>query len=316
MKKLLTSLSIIAAVAVVVVGATGAFFSDTETSNGNTFTAGKLDLKIDSTCHYNGFVCGDNDTNYGEGNHWLDETGTKGDGEVPTPYVSLGKPCECTWDAKDLKGDTFFDYQDIKPGDWGENTISIHVDNNDAYGRVVLTAVENRENLCTGPEKGAEEENNLSGQATCSGRWCGELAQNMYGFVWVDNGDGNDDNTIGDNIYQDGEEIVSSCKNPIDGSNGVPFYCQVLSDEDAGHACDLASKDPQGDLPYGDTVVMPIAPDAVFLEGGVDNYLGVAWYVPTSVGNEVQSDSIKADISFEIVQARHNDGGNPFDVLP
>ncbi len=32
----------------VVAGATRAYFSDTETSNGNTFTAGTLDLKVDS----------------------------------------------------------------------------------------------------------------------------------------------------------------------------------------------------------------------------------------------------------------------------
>jgi predicted ribosomally synthesized peptide with SipW-like signal peptide len=38
-------------------GATGAFFSDTETSTGNTFAAGSLDLRVDSEAHYNGSVC-------------------------------------------------------------------------------------------------------------------------------------------------------------------------------------------------------------------------------------------------------------------
>ena len=57
MKKLITSMSIIAAVAVVVVGATGAFFNDTEVSEGNTFTAGAIDLLIDSEAHYDGMVC-------------------------------------------------------------------------------------------------------------------------------------------------------------------------------------------------------------------------------------------------------------------
>ena len=46
-KKILISLSVIAVVAVVAVVATVALFSDTETSNGNTFAAGTLDLKID-----------------------------------------------------------------------------------------------------------------------------------------------------------------------------------------------------------------------------------------------------------------------------
>ena len=57
MKKILLSLAIIAVVGAVAVGVTGAFFSDTETSTGNTFTAGAIDLKVDSEQHYNGNVC-------------------------------------------------------------------------------------------------------------------------------------------------------------------------------------------------------------------------------------------------------------------
>ena len=45
MKKILLSLSIITAVAAIVIGGTFAYFSDVETSNGNVFTAGTLDLK-------------------------------------------------------------------------------------------------------------------------------------------------------------------------------------------------------------------------------------------------------------------------------
>src|SRR5688572_21468959 len=41
----LRSVSIVASLALVA-GATFAFFSDTETSSGNTFTAGQLDLKV------------------------------------------------------------------------------------------------------------------------------------------------------------------------------------------------------------------------------------------------------------------------------
>ncbi len=46
MKKILISLSVIAAVAAIAVGGTIAYFSDTETSSGNTFTAGTLDLTL------------------------------------------------------------------------------------------------------------------------------------------------------------------------------------------------------------------------------------------------------------------------------
>lgn len=48
MKKILVSLLTVLAMAGIVVGATRAYFSDTETSSGNTFTSGILDLNLDS----------------------------------------------------------------------------------------------------------------------------------------------------------------------------------------------------------------------------------------------------------------------------
>ena len=47
-KRILIGLSVIAAVAAIVVGATTAYFSDVETSSGNTFTAGTMDLKLNN----------------------------------------------------------------------------------------------------------------------------------------------------------------------------------------------------------------------------------------------------------------------------
>lgn len=47
MNKILLSLVTISLVSVVAVGATRAYFSDTETSTGNSFTAGTLDLNLD-----------------------------------------------------------------------------------------------------------------------------------------------------------------------------------------------------------------------------------------------------------------------------
>ena len=58
MKKILLSLGTIAIVGALVAGATGAFFNDTETSTGNVFTAGSIDLKVDQTrATYNGEEC-------------------------------------------------------------------------------------------------------------------------------------------------------------------------------------------------------------------------------------------------------------------
>ncbi len=58
MNRLFTGIATIALVGVVVAGATVAFYNDTETSTGNVFTAGSVDLKVDHTyAEYNGEVC-------------------------------------------------------------------------------------------------------------------------------------------------------------------------------------------------------------------------------------------------------------------
>lgn len=58
MKRILGSLAVLVAVGVIVGGATIAFYNDTETSTGNIFTAGSVDLKVDHLRQtYNGVDC-------------------------------------------------------------------------------------------------------------------------------------------------------------------------------------------------------------------------------------------------------------------
>jgi len=58
MRKILISLSIIGVVAAIAIGATIAYFNDVETSTGNVFTAGTLDLKVDHVLQtYNDVYC-------------------------------------------------------------------------------------------------------------------------------------------------------------------------------------------------------------------------------------------------------------------
>jgi predicted ribosomally synthesized peptide with SipW-like signal peptide len=103
-KKIIISLSVIAAVAAVVIGGTISYFSDTETSTGNTFTAGSIDLKVDSTQHYNNAVC--------VNNAWALEPNKTAD----TPqYPVIGSACDGTWVAADLGAQKFFNFADIKP---------------------------------------------------------------------------------------------------------------------------------------------------------------------------------------------------------
>ena len=90
-------------VAIAAAGVAFACYTVIQSSDGNIFQAGKFNLTIDNTCHYNGKVCV--------------KSGSK--------YVWEGtqEQCYCTWEPKDLNGDLFFNYSDVKPGDHGEDTV-------------------------------------------------------------------------------------------------------------------------------------------------------------------------------------------------
>lgn len=284
------SLAMIVAVGAIVVGATGAFFSDTETSTGNTFTAGAIDLTVDSEAHYNGFVCGSDGV-------WADGTGSTGDGEVKTPYVFPGASCNGTWDQTD-RGVThqFFGYQDLKPGDWGENTLSLHVTNNDAYVCAVIDNMVDYENGCTEAE--ADHDTTCNGTYGDSpevnnGDGEGELSGELHFFAW--------DDTNGDNVW----EYVA-------GTNGNPDVEPKLFSNESGPASDVL-----GDKVY------PLYTPAIngALTGGDTTYIGMYWcygnisvdYANSkltcdgqAVDNKTQTDAMTADVSFYVEQARHN----------
>ncbi len=119
--KILASLVLIGIAISGITMGTVAYFSDVETSTGNTFTAGELDLLVDSKCSYNGVS------------------------QLP-----------CTWSAKDLTGDLFFNFIDVKPGDYGEDTVSLHVVNNPSCGFVKITKTADSDVSCNEPELAAE----------------------------------------------------------------------------------------------------------------------------------------------------------------
>lgn len=166
-------------VGALVLGATGAFFSDNETSVGNTFTTGAIDLKVDSDCSYNG------ETQSGQCGNWT---------------------------LKDLEptSDKFFNFNDIKPGDEGENTISLHVFNNDAWLCAEVSNLTDYENSQTEPEASVD---------FTVGSNQGELSQTMEWIVWRDDGAGG--GVVGDNV-QNGTEQTLASGNPTNGV--LPLY--------------------------------------------------------------------------------------------
>jgi predicted ribosomally synthesized peptide with SipW-like signal peptide len=344
MKKIIISLSIIAAVAAIGIGATVALFSDTETSAGNIFVAGSLDLKVDAgDAYYNGLECGDgvwtcepwadqvvafdqgvrkdgtavrvarsnpsaalgpaqtagNPSDAGfvesdftslgfyhlgfegwitlkfdniavnnpgmdirvyevtggsypdekaivevsqDGVTWytlgtairdedfdldavglpwvkyvrvtddsdlapfeltadgfdLDAVRALNCGSDPTVGSMIGQECDGSWDLADLDEETFFNFGDIKPGDFGKNNISFHLDDNDGWVCLIPHNLVDAENNRIDPEVEA-------GDPTDGTVTNGELSQEINAIAWNDNdNDGYFEPNLGETVLYNG----------------------------------------------------------------------------------------------------------------
>jgi len=246
-------------IAVVAFGVTRAFFSDTETSKDNVLQAGKLDLQIDNTSYYNG---------------------------APSP--------ETSWELNDLTDQLFFNFLDLKPGDWGEDTISIHVDDNDAWACLDISITEDDDESCNEPE--------LKDDPTCDDPDLdpddGELAGFVNFIFWADDGD---------NVLE-ADEVESIFKK---GDVDEVFNGQKIALSDAlGGVLGLGGP----------------------LEGGTTYYIGKAWCFgelttsPVAAGqgvdptvddgitcdgsglnNAAQTDKVLVDFEFSAYQHRNNE---------
>jgi len=162
-KRIIISLSVITAVAAIVIGGTIAYFSDTETSTGNVFAAGSIDLKVGNECYFSG-------------------------GECPwSPH---------SWALTDLEDGVhkFFNFADIKPGHWGRDKISLHVYDNPAWAWLKIDNIKDYENGCTEPEckarggiwDAAAQECDIVGRCDDPGLGQGVLSENMDFLIWLD----------------------------------------------------------------------------------------------------------------------------------
>jgi hypothetical protein len=257
MKRFLLSLLTIGTVGALAFGLSSAFFSDTETSSDNTFIAGVLDLKIDNTSYYNGVLS-----------------------------------ALTTWSLDNLAGHLFFNFPDLKPDDEGEDTISLHVQN-DAYACMSITATENDDVTCNEPELIDDPDCNAIDQDLNDG----ELGDLLEFIFWADDGD---------NVLESDETVFKegTALGLFDGAvwtladsltniwNGVGGPILAGQDEYIGKAwC------------YGDLTQDAAAPGLgdPTVDPGVD-------CDGTALNNASQTDNFLADIQFTAEQARNNPG--------
>lgn len=279
MKRILLSLLVIGTVGGTVFAATNAFFSDTETSTGNTFTAGKVDLTIDSTAHYDGMIC--------TGGLWVDEDQTLANN--PRPEL-IGQICTGTWAIPaNLTTEKFFNLSDVKPGDYGENTLSMHIESNPVWACIDIKNLKNMENDLIGPEAAAGDVTpDVINPSPSPSTYGGELAQNLRFTAWSDNG-----------------TETSKCDNKWEAGEPLLFTNQ---------------QGPASDVLNGKTYALADSTHGSPMSPG-DSCIGLQWCAGTmtidanthtitcdgaSMGNNTQTDSMTADVAFRIEQSRNN----------
>lgn len=255
--KILLSGAVILAASAVIVGATFAFFSDTETSVGNTFAAGDIDLQIDNTSYYT--------NNLG---------------------VLVASP-NTTWEQKDLTVEKFFNFTDIKPGDIGEDTISIHVGSNDAWVCAAARVTDNSDQDCTEPELGDDPTcvTELSGTN-------GELASQVNFSFWKDDGD---------NVLESDETPFLT--GPISGLNNAGQIALADSTTVGGPMPGNSTSYIGKAWCFGTLTPAPLAQGAStgpLVRGTGFTCNGAA------VNNAAQTDRVIGDLQFFAVQSRNN----------
>ncbi len=254
--RLLASLGMIVFVAAIWAGATGAFFSDTETSTGNTFTAGDIDLRIDNTSYF------------------TNASGTL----VASPNN--------TWAISDLTNQLFFSFTDVKPGDIGEDTISIHPGSNDAYACMAA-------DITATPDNGINEPEGNAGDVTAGDG--GELQTFLNFSFWEDDGD---------NVFEVGEALLPD----LQGTAATIFDggWNTIADSGNGPALVGGSTSYVGKAwCFGTLTANAVVQDGINTSGPLVR--GTGFTCDGSGANNIaQTDGITVDVSFYAVQARNN----------
>ncbi len=261
-RKIIMSLGVVVFVAALSWGATGAFFSDSETSTGNTFTAGDIDLQIGNESYV---------------------TSTTTGALVASPSNS--------WAINNLTNQLFFSFDDVKPGDVGEDTIAVRVGSNDAWACMAADITATPENTLVDPETDAGDVGPALGDN-------GEL-QNFLNFTfWKDDGD---------NVYETGETQITQ----LTGQAGTIFNGSWLALADSANGPALV-----GDSTnyigkawcFGTLALAPVAQDGLGKTGSNGPLARGTGVTCDGSGNNnvAQTDGAVVDVSFQAVQSRNN----------
>jgi predicted ribosomally synthesized peptide with SipW-like signal peptide len=171
------------------------------------------------------------------------------------------------WEATDLTNQKFFDFGDVKPGDFGSDVISLHVDDNEAFACMLPINKQDMENLCNNAE------DKVPDPSCTATNGDGELGSLINIVAW-------NDGASPDGIHQAGEAILyqGSIKDLLAGALTIP----------AGQTENIGQAWCAGSIP-----TMVAGDGAVVCDSN-------------GMGNIAQTDSFLADLELYAVQTRNN----------
>lgn len=207
---------------------------------GVTFACNGIDLRIDSQASYNG---------------------------IPHPSG--------IWELKDLVPgvDKFFNFDDIKPGDYGENTVSLHIKNSPAWICLDFKNLQDFENGVNEPESHED----INGESE------GDLANGMEFFAWIDDGD---------NVFELGERPLFSTTTQS-ATIVLNDTTYAIADAINGSACPKSKTCYFGIYWCAGNLTVDLATAEISCEGEV-------------LGNEAQTDSMSVDVKLRAYPSLQN----------
>jgi len=321
-RKILASATAVGAAGAVTGFGTSALFSDQETFTNNQLIAGELDMVVGFEEHYSNWS--DDEDEGLDGAVTIDPNGTTGEAAVglPTQEPINGSPLIALQNASDAEqfldntigespdsGDTAMDrgpagfdaatveadttpcdsdllasdlerptiqLTDVKPGDFGEVTFSFALCDNPGFVWLIGRQISASENGKNEPER--NDPNEGAGV---------ELLDAVQTAIWIDDG----------NNYQN--------------ANESPVFTGTLREAldalDPGTAFGNTGQAQEGLLLPGDILAKQGGGQGTNCFAASETHsVAVAWWVPRTVGNEIQSDSVTFDLGFYTEQCRNN----------
>ncbi|MDD5433732.1 MAG: SipW-dependent-type signal peptide-containing protein [Candidatus Pacebacteria bacterium] len=176
------------------------------------------------------------------------------------------------WGEKDLTTETFFNFDDVKPGDRGTNVISLHVYDNPAYACLIVNNKDDQENEILNPETKAGDTTDPEG----------ELSKYINVFIWND--------FDKDGVYEPTGE--------------TEVYSGSLADDPVK----MRIADITGGTPLQSTTTAYLGLAWCAGTQAVDQQTGVITCDGSTMLDDAQSDSLSADLTAYVEQQRNNEG--------